>query len=104
MASTQRSLLLLSAVVLVVVLLAATAQAAEEPKSPTQASEKSKSAFGQAFAEVVVESSLRVNPKGGGRQSRNRKLEVEADSSSSTSTSAPLVRSKRQRPPYFWRS
>ncbi|XP_067009123.1 uncharacterized protein [Anabrus simplex] len=94
MASTQRSLLLLSAVVLVVVLLAATAQAAEEPKS----------AFGQAFAEVVVESSLRVNPKGGGRQSRNRKLEVEADSSSSTSTSAPLVRSKRQRPPYFWRS
>ncbi|GLG94978.1 Protein of unknown function [Gryllus bimaculatus] len=50
-----------------------------------------KAAFGQAFAEVVVESSLRVVGKGNGRLGRQgKKLELPsaaAESSTSTSTS-----------------
>ncbi|PNF38095.1 hypothetical protein B7P43_G15427 [Cryptotermes secundus] len=53
-----------------------------------QAAEVPKSAFGEAFDEIVVESTLTVKGKGGSsRQSRNKALTLKSTSTSTSTTS-----------------
>ncbi|XP_069675252.1 uncharacterized protein [Periplaneta americana] len=74
-------------------LLVALSEAADPPKS----------AFGEAFDEIVVESTLTVRGKGGARQSRTKPLSLKSTSTSTTTTttegttSEEPKRSKREK-------
>ncbi|PSN53328.1 hypothetical protein C0J52_04100 [Blattella germanica] len=69
----------LACVLVVSLVLLAESHAADPPKS----------AFGEAFDEIVVESTLTVRGKGPSRQSRNKSLTLPKKATAATSTTKP---------------